>query len=232
MQNGGKQAGSGRAKTVSGGRAEQGERVWRRQQQRRRESAFTSGSRLPSTPASRLPARHGAGARRPEAGPSAGLQFRALRAWLWEMPVCRGVLPGPLLTPRLLPATHDRKKTALSDRCPLSSCRTPAHAPHLFVQDLAVQVFSPGTPLRERARRGGAAAAGSHGVLGAVVKVTCGRLGLGWGSGRRVRGRESEPCTEGWRRRLPGVALTEVAKAPELVSEGSQIPPQLSMRVI
>lgn len=94
----------------------------------------------------------------------------------------------------------------------------------LFLQDLAVQVFSPGTPLRERARRGGAAAAGSHGVLGAVVKVTCGRLGLGWGSGRRVRGRGSEPCTEGWRRRLPGVALAEVAKAPELVSEGSQIP--------
>lgn len=156
---GGSKREAGGQTVASGGRAEQGERVWRRQQQRRRESAFTSGSRLPSTAASRLPARHGAGARRPEAGPPAGLRIRALRARLWEVPVGRGCLPRPLLTRRLLPATHDRKKTALSDRCPLSSRRTPPHAPHLSVWESAVQVFSAGTPLRDRARRGGAAAA-------------------------------------------------------------------------
>ena len=48
---------------------EQGERIWRRQQRRRRESAFTSGSRLPSyqgLPPSRLPARRRKG---PEGDP-------------------------------------------------------------------------------------------------------------------------------------------------------------------
>lgn len=152
---------------------EQGERIWRRQQRRRRESAFTSGSQLPSYPGlppSRLPARR---RKRPEEDPSrfnssarAGVAFRKC--------LCEFFVFKPLLTPPLLQVTKGIKETSIISHCHLFSL--------VLVYSTSLTSFfrflpsrsSLWAPVRGRLTRWNrmAGAESSHGVLGPVVKVT------------------------------------------------------------